>query len=180
MYKSASQRVNVNYGKANGPTKFFEMNSYAYQEVVPGFNPKRECFAYLNKSSEGAFYPQGITKSTILWYFRMTLCRPVPLYFEEEVDKSPLLSYKFRLTENTYDRKENLSADCYKGFHDILPDGLSDMSKCYYDMPVAASFPHFLYRQGEWTKRLGGLNPQKEIHESYTILEPTFGKNFNF
>lgn len=176
MYKSSRDRVNVNYGKINGPQKFFEMNTYDYQEVVPGFNPKQECYAYLNKSSEGALYPQGITKSTILWYFRKTLCRPVPLFYEGEIQRDPLVGYKFALKGDTYDRKKNLTADCYKGFITILPDGLSDMSKCYYNLPMAASLPHFLYREGSWMDRLEGLNATKDVHESYAVIEPTFGR----
>jgi scavenger receptor class B protein 1 len=166
----------VKYGRKSGPDSFFQINNYNYEEVVPGFpTGKRECFATLNKSSEGALYPQGLNKSSVLWYFRKTLCRPVPLYYDGEIQKDTLVGYKFALHTDTYDRKENRSADCYKGFSKPLPDGLSDLSKCFYNLPMAASFPHFLDRQGEWTKKLYGLNASRELHSSYAVVQPTLG-----
>jgi scavenger receptor class B, member 1 len=42
-----------------------------------------------------------------------------------------------------------------------------------------ASFPHFLNRPGNFTKRLEGLQPNKEEHESYAIIEPTLGVPLN-
>lgn len=75
-------------------------------------------------------YPQYLTKQTILWYWRKTLCRIAPLHFEQEIQKGPLKGYKYVLRDNVFDRFENKTADCYKGAN--LPDGLTDVSKCFF------------------------------------------------
>lgn len=98
---------------------------------MPRFYPENgDCNANIQGSNEGALYPQMLTKNTVLSYWRKTLCRPVPLYYDGEVQVKKLLGYKFSLREDVYDRYKNKTADCYKGSN--LPDGLSDLSKCFY------------------------------------------------
>lgn len=67
-----------------------------------------------------------------MWYWRKALCRQVPLYFEKTVPKGPFTGYKYVLRENAYDRFNDSATDCYKGPAEPLPDGLSDLSKCYF------------------------------------------------
>lgn len=125
--------MNVNIGKAHGPENFFKMNLWNHRPTVPRFYTEYgECFASLNGATEGAIYPMKIQKDTIIWYWRKTLCRPVPLHFEEEIIRKNLKAYKFVQDFDLYNRLENKSADCYKG--DNLPNGLSDLSRCFYGM----------------------------------------------
>lgn len=101
--------------------------------VVPRFNVANgECNASIIGSSEGALYKTHLNEQSVLWYWRKALCRQVPLYFEKKVQKGSFEANKYVLLENVYDRSENLTEDCYKGFYEILPDGLSDVSKCFY------------------------------------------------
>jgi hypothetical protein len=45
------------------------------------------------------------------------------------------------------------------------------------DQPIVASFPHFCNTSGPWNDYLDGLTKtcNDTIHQSYTIIEPTFG-----
>lgn len=83
-------------------------------------------------SSEGALYKTNLTEKTVMWYWRKALCRQVPLYFEKKIQKGPFLANKYVLLENVYDRLNESDNDCYKGNKQNLPNGLSDLSKCYY------------------------------------------------
>jgi hypothetical protein len=201
----------VKIGVQNGNENFFKINTWNYRSTVPGFYPEKgDCNASIQGSTEGALFPQMSTKETVVWYWRKTLCRSVPLYFDEEIQWGNLKAFKYVLRENSYDRFENKSADCYKG-HD-LPDGLTDVSKCFFgmkklyffvkvfslssiialaqiffsclnfffsDQPIVASFPHFLARAGNFTDRLEGIHPDKEKHQSYSIIEPVLGVPLN-
>lgn len=111
---------------------FFEITSVNGDTVVPRFDKKYECDASIDGSSEGALYKTHLTEDSVLWYWRKPLCRQVPLYFEKKVQKGAFEAYKYILRENAYDRMDNLTSDCYKGFNEILPNGLSDVSKCFY------------------------------------------------
>lgn len=115
--------------------------------MVPGFNlAQGECNASIVGATEGAFYKNELTEESVLWYWRKPLCRQVPLYYEKRVQKGPFEAYKYILRENVYDRMENETADCYKGFFRTLPDGLSDVSKCFYgkDSSPPPSFAAFI------------------------------------
>lgn len=57
---------------------------------------------------------------------------------------------------------------------------MDDESYCnmvhFEDMPFAASNPHFYGRYpNTLTSKLDGLHPNKDIHKSYIIVEPTLG-----
>jgi hypothetical protein len=123
----------VNIGAKFGNEDFFKINTWNYRSTVPRFHPEKgDCDASIKGSNEGALYPQMLTKNSVLSYWRKTLCRAVPLYFDSEVQIGKLLGYKFRLREDVYDRFKNVTADCYKGSN--LPDGLSDLSKCFFGL----------------------------------------------
>lgn len=77
-------------------------------------------------------YRQGITKSSVLTFWRKALCRTVDLYFEKEVEINEILTYKYTLGSDMYDRLPNNESDCYKGPYEELQDGLTDVSKCYF------------------------------------------------
>lgn len=127
--------MNVNIGKKNGHKKFFSINTWNERPTVPRFyNEYNDCNASLQGTSEGAIYPSMTTKDTVLWYWRKTLCRPVPLHFTNELIVDGLNAYKFNLKFDVYDRFVNETADCYKG--DNLPNGLSDLSKCFFGMMI--------------------------------------------
>lgn len=116
---------------AHGHENFFKMNLWNHRTTVPRFYTEYgECNANLNGASEGALYPMKIQKDTVLYYWRKTLCRPVSLHFVEEIQRFNLKAYKFALNFDVFNRLENRTADCYRG--DNLPDGLSDLSRCFY------------------------------------------------
>ena len=124
-------KIGVRHGNEN----FFKINTWNYRPNVPRFFPENgDCNASFEGGSEGALYPQMITKQTKLFYWRKTLCRSVPLYFDSEVQMGKLKGYKFVLRDDVYDRLENRTLDCYKGSdkENDLPDGLSDLSKCFF------------------------------------------------
>uniref|UniRef100_A0A1B0DID6 Uncharacterized protein n=1 Tax=Phlebotomus papatasi TaxID=29031 RepID=A0A1B0DID6_PHLPP len=177
MYHSFSDRQNVKIGTAHGHEHFFEMNLYNNRPTVPGFRPERgDCYASIENSTEGAFYPQRITEKSVLNYFRKTICRPGYLHYTEDVTLDGMNGKKYVLPGSSYDRTQPLEEDCYRGDDGFeYPDGLSDASKCYYDFPIVVSNPHFLNRSGEWMRKIEGMQPNKEDHESYVILEPLLG-----
>lgn len=199
MYKNFTDRVNVQIGVRHGHENFFKINTWNGRPTVPGFQPERgDCNANIEGSTEGALYPQLIAEDTVLRYFRKSLCRTVPLNFDSELQWGDLKAFKFILRDDVFDRFENRTADCYRGSN--LPDGLSDLSKCYFsthrwrrepsiilksrfspfsDQPIAASSPHFFARSGTFADKLEGLRPDASKHQSYTIVEPVMGVPLN-
>lgn len=134
MYENSYDRYNVLIGPKHENNEFFNIATINGSTNVPGFNTRRgDCSASIVNSTEGALYNTKLTHSSVLWYWRKALCRQVPLYFAEEIQKDSLLTYKYELQPNVYDRLNNTEEeDCFKGVFHPLPDGLTDVSRCFY------------------------------------------------
>lgn len=147
IYSDFNDRYNVRIGPGYDNTNFFTITTVNGGPVVPGFDVEHsECNASIVGSTEGALYKTRLTEESVLWYWRKPLCRQVPLYFEEKVQKGPFEAYKYVLRENAYDRYENLTHDCFKGFNTRLPNGLSDVSKCFFGRILHSVFFHLMFQ----------------------------------
>ncbi|KAG4072531.1 hypothetical protein HA402_004620 [Bradysia odoriphaga] len=176
IYAYGPDRYNVKIGTKYGDSQFFQINTVNGAPTVPGYDVENgDCYASVENSTEGAMYRQRITKGSVLTFWRKALCRTVDLYFEKEMRNHNILTYKYTLGPDMFDRKPSNETDCYKGKHGELPNGLTDVSKCYFNMPFAASQPHFYGRTEEFAKKFEGLSANEENHSCFTIVEPTIG-----
>ncbi|XP_044763949.1 scavenger receptor class B member 1-like [Coccinella septempunctata] len=172
IYQNFTDTVTVYIGTENGDEKFLLIDKYDGSEYISG-NGER-CKEKVVNSTEGVSYPQYLTKNTTIRYWRKTMCFVVPLYYESESEMYGLKTYKYSLANNTYDRTMPEEEDCYKS-EPVLPNGLKDISQCYWDFPVATSYPHFLYGDSELKGYVDGLQPEKSKHDSFLFVEPTVG-----
>ncbi|KAG5877696.1 hypothetical protein JTB14_018169 [Gonioctena quinquepunctata] len=176
IYDDYVDNVTVYIGPKFDERHFFLIDKYDGSEYLP--SREKQCGDKLKGSSEGVSYPQRLSKNDTLRYFRKTLCKVVELKFDHEVHTYGLDAYKYVMDPFSYSRTSPPNMDCYKGIP-TLPNGLIDVSPCYYDTALAASFPHFLYGDEEIKQNVEGLQPNKEIHESYVIVEPNTGIPLN-
>lgn len=80
--------------------------------------------------------------------------------------------YKYSLPENVFDRVNG--TDCYAT--DVpLPNGFSDTSKCFYNFPMVASFPHLYTGTPPPDTYVTGLEPDPVKHSSFIYVEPQTG-----
>lgn len=52
------------------------------------------------------------------------------------------------------------------------PKGIFNTSRCNFDSPFVTSFPHFFGGDQGLLNYVDGLNPQKELHESFLDIHP--------
>lgn len=98
-----------------------------------------------------------MNNETVIKYFRKSICQVIPLHYEKASVMNGLAVNEFVLHPESMNRKKNLTADCVKGSdgEDIIPDGLTDISKCYFNFPMVLSLPHFYgFENGSWMRRL--------------------------
>lgn len=108
-------------------------------------------------SSEAYLYNRKMTKKTVIKYFRKSICQVIPLHYERSSELLGLAVNEYVLRPESMSRKKNLTADCYKGteYGYVLPDGLTDMAKCYFNFPMVLSLPHFFgFEDAPWNTRL--------------------------
>ncbi|KAJ9598280.1 hypothetical protein L9F63_011044 [Diploptera punctata] len=173
LYRNFSDENSVFIGIQH-PRKYFTMDTYHRQNRF-GFWPNKDCDSVQN-ATEGILYHQDITKDDVLYFFRKAMCRVAAIKFKEETERFGLKAYNFSLPLNTYHRPLNGSYDCYTLPGDTpLPDGLSDISQCFFHFPIVSSFPHFLSVKPSDLRNLEGYTPDEKRHGCYSAVEPITG-----
>ncbi|XP_041970155.1 scavenger receptor class B member 1-like [Aricia agestis] len=177
IYFDFADEVTVKIGPRWGHKNFFRIDKVRGVPQMALYNPD-VCPDRLTGSTEGVMYPQYLTKLDVLLYLRKSVCKIMPLYFVEEAVMEGVPVYRYNLTENVFDRITN-GTDCYAGAPaHPFPDGISDASKCYYNFPLVASYPHFYTGSPPKDTYVTGLKPDRSKHSSYVYVEPKTGVPF--
>lgn len=127
-------------------------------------------------ASDGTKFQGKVTKNDSLLFFRKSLCRAAPLIPTDEGIKSGIAAYKYTFPEHMLDNGKHLKENkcfCRKGF--CLPEGLIDVSDCYYSFPIALSYPHFYKGDEVLFSKVEGLAPNQEKHETSFWIQPDTG-----
>ncbi|XP_075988849.1 scavenger receptor class B member 1-like isoform X2 [Anticarsia gemmatalis] len=175
IYADFTDEMTVKIGQQWGHKEFFQIDRFRGQPQLPGFDAE-ECPDRIFGSTEGVMYAQRLTKQDVLLYWRKTVCKLMPLYFDSELTRDSVPLYRYNLSESVFERVTN-ETDCY----DTSPPlhrGLSDASKCYFNMPMVVSYPHFYTGGVPKDYYVTGLQPDRAKHNSWVELEPYTGTPF--
>ncbi|XP_050425880.1 scavenger receptor class B member 1-like isoform X2 [Adelges cooleyi] len=129
----------------------------------------------LEEAMEGVVFPRHLTPDMHFPMYRKAFCRTLPLKYTSAGDTKngyPVHFYKFPMDAFNSSLEQN---KCYCQDGDCLPAGLSDLSPCYYNIPVAVSFPHFYGGDPSLVDNVEGISPVKEEHESLVAIQPDIG-----
>ncbi|XP_059057207.1 scavenger receptor class B member 1-like [Achroia grisella] len=175
IYADFTDEVTVKIGQQWSHEEFFQIDRFRGEPQLPSYDPN-ECPDRIFGSSEGVMYRQHLTKKDVVLYWRKTVCKLMPLYFDREmlVDNVPV--YRYNLSEIVFERITN-GTDCYDT-EPSLPPGLSDGSKCYFNFPMVVSYPHFYTGRPPRDQYVTGLQPNRYKHNSYIVVEPLTGTPF--
>ncbi|KAJ2947211.1 hypothetical protein O0L34_g16920 [Tuta absoluta] len=133
---------------------------------------KRSTCNTFSDAYEGIAYPTDLSPVTRVRIFRNVLCRMLELEYQE----TRSLDYGaqalvYRISDDTwFGEKKNCT--CGKG---TCIEGISDISPCFYNLPLATSNAHFLHGGPELFARIEGLKPDEEKHGSQFLIEPKIG-----
>ncbi|KAF7267371.1 hypothetical protein GWI33_019380 [Rhynchophorus ferrugineus] len=174
MYSNYQNNVTVYIGNEHGDSKFFTINTYDGSEFLPYFS-NSACQLKFRNASEGVSYPQMITKSSNLTYWRKTICKLADIRYKNDEYRYGINGYNFEFVPWAYNRTEwEGNKDCYVG-NPPLPNGLADISACYWGFPMVLSFPHFVYGDDKIRTYVEGMSPNEEKHGSFVVIEPISG-----
>ncbi|XP_072948463.1 uncharacterized protein [Epargyreus clarus] len=174
IYNDHVDNITVKIGPEWGHENFFKVDNYRGRSHFPGYD--QSCPDSVLGSNEGVMYHQHMKKDDVLLYLRKTVCKIVPLYYDRETVADGVSVYRYNLSENSFDRLSN-QTDCYTG-QPALPSGLSDAKRCFLGIPMAMSYPHFYTGSPPKDTYVTGLQPDREKHNSYVLVEPTTGIPF--
>ncbi|XP_045529397.1 lysosome membrane protein 2-like [Pieris brassicae] len=174
IYTDFTDDVTVKIGPQWGHHNFFKIDQFGQKLQLKGYDLDT-CPETLIGSTEGVMYHQRLSKDDVLLYLRKSICRAMPLGFDQEVIIDNVPVYRYNLSEHAFDRING--TDCYDS-KPSLPNGISDTSKCYDGLPMVASYPHFYTGHPRKDTYVTGLIPDKEKHNSYVLVEPLTGTPF--
>ncbi|XP_032674305.1 scavenger receptor class B member 1-like isoform X2 [Odontomachus brunneus] len=132
----------------------------------------------LQGTMDGLLFPPHLDKDATFRIYRKVFCRPLPIMYRKEITAYyGLPGYYYTFMDDFADPPEqNPNNKCYCPSKKIcLKKGLINVTPCYYNIPSAISFPHFLDADPSLLEDIDGLSPDQEKHGSHLILQQTTG-----
>ncbi|CAL1682380.1 unnamed protein product [Lasius platythorax] len=132
--------------------------------------------ANVHGASDGVKFPSYIEPNDTLLFFRKSLCRSERMIRVGEKKIKGLHTYQYTFLENELDNGAvNPENKCFCRHGHCLKPGLIDVTDCYYGFPIALSYPHFYKSDPSFLEAIEGLQPEKDLHESYFFIQPKSG-----
>ncbi|XP_070154253.1 scavenger receptor class B member 1 isoform X2 [Polyergus mexicanus] len=132
--------------------------------------------ANVHGASDGVKFPSYIEPNDTLLFFRKSLCRSERMIRIGEKQIKGLYTYQYAFVENELDNGAvNPENKCFCRKGHCLKPGLIDVTDCYYGFPIALSYPHFYKSDPSLLEAIEGLQPVKDLHESYFFIQPKSG-----
>ncbi|XP_034827680.1 lysosome membrane protein 2-like isoform X1 [Maniola hyperantus] len=130
----------------------------------------------VQNASDGTKFQGAVSRNETVLFYRKSLCRAAPLIPVEESIKNGMKAYKYVFPEHMLDNgKYNEKNKCFCRHGKCLPEGLIDVTDCYYGFPIALSYPHFYKGDDVLFSKVEGLTPNKEQHETRFWVQPDAG-----
>ncbi|XP_017478631.1 PREDICTED: lysosome membrane protein 2-like, partial [Rhagoletis zephyria] len=130
----------------------------------------------LRGTYDGTLFPRNIHKGETFRVYRKAFCRSLPIQYSHPETVNGFKGYKFKLKENAFDSDlDDAETSCYCKSKHCLKKGLGNITPCYYNIPMAVSFPHFFNGDPSLLENIEGLNPDKDRHGTDIIIQPQLG-----
>lgn len=136
-------------------------------------------------ATDGFRFPISlISKTKRLETYGKDMCRKLFYDYSSEILASNECSahWRYILNPNNFANNSfNPENSCYCGHNgpSCPPSGLFSLSTCQDGVPLYLSFPHFYGASGEGLRDFIGLEPKKELHETFLDVDPETGRVHN-
>ncbi|KAJ1527733.1 hypothetical protein ONE63_007690 [Megalurothrips usitatus] len=130
----------------------------------------------VHKASDGSKFESYIQPNQTLSFFRKSMCRTMPMVKVGEERKTGMLGYKYNFVDDALDNgKHNTNNKCFCRAGRCLPEGLIDVTDCYYGFPIAVGYPHFYKADPKVVNAVDGVYPDEKKHKTHFLIEPVSG-----
>ncbi|XP_023223563.1 lysosome membrane protein 2-like isoform X2 [Centruroides sculpturatus] len=129
--------------------------------------------------TDGRGFSPFLKRSDTLYIFIPDICRSVPLIYEDDVSIKGITAYRYILSPSAFqDTTSNPDNKCFYRRNVPSINGIFPVSVCQKGRPVYVSSPHFYKTDERIRKKIKGLSPRKEKHQTFIDIEPTIGTTF--
>ncbi|XP_041970345.1 scavenger receptor class B member 1-like isoform X2 [Aricia agestis] len=173
MYDFEGDYETIYTGETN-PSYSGLIDTYRGSTDLPQWEGKH-C-SNVQNASDGTKFKGDIGENETVLFFRKSLCRAAPLIRTGEGVKNGIEVYKFTFPEHMLDNGKHIEENkCFCREGKCLPEGLIDVTDCYYGFPIALSYPHFYKGDDILFEKVEGLTPNREQHETRLYINPKSG-----
>ncbi|XP_068898284.1 protein peste-like isoform X1 [Tenebrio molitor] len=151
-------------------SEFGRLNTWNYWTQTPYFSG--QC-GKIDGFVGDAFDPDLIEKT--IKVFSPEMCRPVYLQYEGKKKVKGIIGHKYSFDDYMIDNGTKYPENKCFCNGDCFPSGVFNVSSCRYGIPGFGSLPHFYKADPHYTNSIEGMQPKKEKHEFYAVLEPNTG-----
>jgi len=128
--------------------------------------------------TDASLFHSFVDRSETLYIFTNDICRSIYVQYEQDVKVKGIAAYKFvppaSVFANSSENPDN-ACFCVPDTDHCLGAGVLNISTCQFGAPVVSSSPHLFQADPVYLNRLRGLNPTKELHQTFLHLEPITG-----
>lgn len=166
------------YTGAKGMDNYMNIYSWKGQTEVDFWKLDNKLVDRCNKidGTEGSQFPRPLLRKDNVKMFTAELCRSIYATYEKDVQHGPLTLYRYVLPDELLAESEENKCYCPDDF--TCRAGMMNVGPCKGGKPIIMSTPHFYQGNIEDARKLDGLNPIKEEHQTYLDLEPNTGVVF--
>lgn len=142
-----------------------EWNYSNKSKIYPG-----ECSGI--NGSLGDIWP-SLTKNDTIPVFAPDVCTLLHLQYDNMTEFEGLTGKRFISTAAMLDNGTNVpSRACYCEGNECQPSGVLNVSHCKFGAPVFISLPHFYLADETYINAVDGLEPHKDKHEFFIVVQP--------
>ncbi|XP_013137748.1 PREDICTED: scavenger receptor class B member 1-like isoform X2 [Papilio polytes] len=144
------------------------LTAWSYNDA----NKRSRCNTF-EDTYEGFSYPAGLTPERPIRLYRNVFCRMLEVDFSgtSTLDYGPEV-YVYKLSNRTFTRNPDTECLC-SGLG--CKDGLSDLSPCFYNLPVMMSNAHFYGAPAAVYDRIDGIAPDERKHGGVFAIDQKLG-----
>ncbi|CRK91548.1 CLUMA_CG005205, isoform A [Clunio marinus] len=130
-----------------------------------------------NIGTDSTLFPPFMTQDMGLWTFTPDICMSLRAHYLEPSSYAGMPTWLYSLDFGDFKNEPEKHCFCYDPPDDCPPKGTIDLMPCV-GVPVYGSKPHFLDTDPKLLENVGGLNPNRTIHDVFVNIEGISGTIF--
>lgn len=137
-----------------------------------------DSYCNMINGTDGAIFPpmQSTDPEHQLYLFTPDICRAIYMTYEKDDEYMGITGHRFAVPEivfgNFTTNPDNLCYCYNKNESFCFKAGILDLRSCLFGAPMLLSSPHSYLGDQQYIDAIEGINPIKEEHETFLILEP--------
>ncbi|KAI8046205.1 hypothetical protein M5D96_002405 [Drosophila gunungcola] len=127
-------------------------------------------------SHDATLFPLDMDENDEFFLYRRTFCRRLPVKFNRTTSYNGLDAFEFVMEPDSFDSElDNANSSCYCKNNRCLKKGVGSVSPCYYNIPLAITYPHFMHADPSLLEPFEGLQPNESRFTSTFVVQPQLG-----